>query len=88
MNTFAAMAMVGEANIMAIAPGIASALACTLTGLILAIPALFGYNYLTTKIKDIMADVYLFVDEFTINVEANYTEDAQRYDILEEKRIA
>ena len=88
MNTFAAMAQVGEANIMAIAPGIASALACTLTGLILAIPALFAYNYLTTKIKDIMADVYLFVDEFTINVEANYTEDAQRYDTLEERRIA
>jgi len=88
MNTFAAMAQVGEANIMAIAPGIASALACTLTGLILAIPALFGYNYLTTKIKDIMADVYLFTDEFAINVEANYTEDAHKYDFIEERRTA
>ena len=88
MNTFAAMAQVGEANIMAIAPGIASALACTLTGLILAIPALFGYNYLTTKIKDIMADIYLFADEFVINVEANYTEDAHKYDYIEEKRSA
>ena len=41
MNTFAAMAEAGEANIMAIAPGVASALSTTVFGLIVAIPALF-----------------------------------------------
>ena len=49
MNTFAAMAEAGEANIMAIAPGVASALSTTVFGLIVAIPALFGYNFLPEK---------------------------------------
>jgi biopolymer transport protein ExbB len=69
MNTFAAMAEAGEANIMAIAPGIASALATTVFGLIVAIPALFGYNYLATKIKQITSDLNIFLDEYAIKVE-------------------
>ncbi|MCB2182760.1 MAG: DUF2341 domain-containing protein [Desulfobulbaceae bacterium] len=69
MNTFAAMAEAGEANIMAIAPGIASALATTVFGLVVAIPALFGYNYLNTKIKLITSDLNIFLDEFAIKVE-------------------
>lgn len=74
MDTFAAMAMSGEANIMAIAPGIASALACTLAGLILAIPALFAYNYLAQRIKDLTAQIYIFVDELGATVEDVYGE--------------
>jgi biopolymer transport protein ExbB len=69
MNTFAAMAEAGEANLAAIAPGIASALACTISGLIIALPALFGYNFLTSKIKDITAEMGMFIDEFTNKVE-------------------
>lgn len=69
MNTFAAMAEAGEANIMAIAPGVASALSTTVVGLIVAIPALFGYNFLTSRIKDITADLTVFVDEFALKVE-------------------
>ncbi|MBU0481329.1 MAG: DUF2341 domain-containing protein [Proteobacteria bacterium] len=69
MNTFAAMAEAGEASIMAIAPGIASALATTVFGLIIAIPALFGYNYLTGKIKDLTSDVNIFLEEFILIVD-------------------
>ena len=69
MNTFAAMAEAGEANIMAIAPGVASALSTTVVGLIVAIPALFGYNFLTTRIKEITADITIFIDEFALKVE-------------------
>jgi len=72
MNTFAAMAAAGEANIMAIAPGIASALSTTVFGLIVAIPALFGYNYLTGRIKNITADMYVFVDEFDLKADETY----------------
>ncbi len=70
MNTFAAMAEAGEANIMAIAPGVASALATTVFGLIVAIPALFGYNYLVGQMKAITADMNIFLDEFSIKVES------------------
>ena len=69
MNTFAAMAEAGEANIMGIAPGIASALAATVMGLLVAIPALFCYNFLNIKIKLITSDLNIFLDEYAIRVE-------------------
>ncbi len=72
MNTFAAMAEAGEANITAIAPGIASALTTTVFGLVVAIPALFGYNYLAGKIKDQTADLGIFIDEFILLVESEH----------------
>lgn len=72
MNTFAAMAEAGEANIMAIAPGVASALSTTVIGLIVAIPALFGYNYLTGKIKSITAEMMIIVDQLSVNIEEIY----------------
>ncbi|MDY6822757.1 MAG: MotA/TolQ/ExbB proton channel family protein [Thermodesulfobacteriota bacterium] len=72
MNTFAAMAEAGEANIMAIAPGVASALSTTVFGLIVAIPALFGYNYLTSRIKAITVDLNVFVDDFAKDIDERY----------------
>jgi biopolymer transport protein ExbB len=75
MNTFAAMAEAGEANIMAIAPGVASALSTTVFGLIVAIPALFGYNFLTGKIKNMAADLAIFIDQYTLKVEENHGAD-------------
>ncbi|WP_446810965.1 DUF2341 domain-containing protein [Methylomonas sp. 2BW1-5-20] len=64
MITFAAIAASGEVNVNAIAPGIAAALAATVAGLGVAIPALFAYNYLGSQIKMITADMHVFVDEF------------------------
>ena len=72
MNTFAAMAEAGEANIMAIAPGVASALSTTVFGLIVAIPALFTYNYLTVKIRNLSADTNIFLDQFALRVDEVY----------------
>jgi biopolymer transport protein ExbB len=69
MNTFAGMAEAGEANLTAIAPGVASALACTLAGLLVAIPALFSYSFLTQRIKDLNADMYQFTDEFILKLQ-------------------
>jgi biopolymer transport protein ExbB len=72
INTFAGVAEAGEANLAAIAPGVASALACTLMGLTLAIPALFQYSYLSSEIKNITADMNVFMGEFTTRVEEEY----------------
>ncbi len=63
MITFAAIAATGDVNVAAIAPGIAAALVATVAGLVVAIPALFGYNYLGSRIKNITADMHVFVDE-------------------------
>jgi biopolymer transport protein ExbB len=64
MITFAVIAASGDVNINAIAPGIAAALLATVAGLAVAIPALFAYNYLNVQIKDVIADMRVFSDEF------------------------
>jgi biopolymer transport protein ExbB len=73
MITFAAIAASGEVNVNAIAPGTAAALVATVAGLGVAIPCLFGYNYLNTRIKEIVADMRVFVDEFTTRIAETYT---------------
>ncbi len=72
MITFAAIAAAGDVNVNAIAPGIAAALVATVAGLGVAIPALFGYNYLQTKIKSLSNDMTVFVDEFVTKMAETY----------------
>ncbi len=72
MITFAAIALSGDVNVNAIAPGTAAALAATVAGLSVAIPALFGYNWLNTRIKSITADNRVFVDEFVTLLAEQY----------------
>jgi biopolymer transport protein ExbB len=73
MITFAAIALSGDVNVNAIAPGVAAALAATVAGLAVAIPALFGYNWLNTRIKSITADNRVFVDEFVTLLAEQYS---------------
>jgi biopolymer transport protein ExbB len=68
MITFAAIAVSGDVNINAIAPGTAAALVATVAGLGVAIPCLFGYNYLNTRAKEIHSDMRVFVDEFVTRI--------------------
>lgn len=74
MTTFAAMAESGEASIMAIAPGVASALATTVVGLLVAIPSSFAYNYLAGKAKNMISDISVFIDEFSVKADEQYGE--------------
>jgi biopolymer transport protein ExbB len=77
MITFAAIAAAGDVNVNAIAPGIAAALLATVAGLGVAIPSLFGYNYLASRIKNISSDMQVFVDEFVTRVAEQFEERAQ-----------
>ncbi len=77
MITFAAIAAAGDVNVNAIAPGIAAALLATVAGLSVAIPALFGYNYLATRIKNISSDMQIFVEEFTTRVAEQFGSEAR-----------
>lgn len=74
MITFAAVAAAGDVNVNAIAPGIAAALAATVAGLGVAIPALFGYNYLLTRVKAMTSDMHVFIDEFVTRLAEFYSE--------------
>lgn len=75
MITFAAIAASGDVNVNAIAPGIAAALVATVAGLGVAIPALFGYNYLISRIKDLTNDMQVFIDEFVTKMAEFYSAD-------------
>ena len=73
MITFAAIAAAGDVNVNAIAPGIAAALVATVAGLGVAIPALFGYNWLLTRAKDVTANMQVFVDELVTRIAEVYS---------------
>ncbi|MGZ8407189.1 MAG: MotA/TolQ/ExbB proton channel family protein [Caulobacteraceae bacterium] len=74
MITFAAIAAAGDVNINAIAPGISAALLATVAGLAVAIPALFGYNYIVIRNRNITANMNVFVDEFLTRVSELFSE--------------
>jgi len=73
MITFAAIAASGDVNVNAIAPGISAALLATVAGLAVAIPALFGYNYLVIRNKNVSANMQVFVDEFITRLSELYS---------------
>jgi biopolymer transport protein ExbB/TolQ len=72
MITFAVIAKSGEVDVNSIAPGIASALLATVAGLIVAIPALFMYSYLNSRIKSIVSEMQVFIDEFVAKMAEFY----------------
>ncbi|WP_165271703.1 DUF2341 domain-containing protein [Pelagerythrobacter rhizovicinus] len=72
MITFAGVAAAGDVNINAIAPGIAAALLATVAGLAVAIPALFGYNWLLSRVEKIEIDNQVFVDELEKRIAETY----------------
>ncbi|MDR0634488.1 MAG: DUF2341 domain-containing protein [Azoarcus sp.] len=74
MLVFAVAAMAGAVDINSVAPGMAAALLCTAAGLGVAIPALFGYNWLSASAEAIAADMSVFVDEFSTRL-AEESED-------------
>ncbi|MBN8422594.1 MAG: DUF2341 domain-containing protein [Verrucomicrobia bacterium] len=74
MITFAVIAKSGEVEVNSIAPGIAGALLATVAGLAVAIPALFIYSYLSSRIKDVVSNMETFIDEFVTKMAEHYKE--------------
>jgi len=72
MITFAIIAKSGNVDVASIAPGIASALLATTVGLLVAIPALFMYSFLSTSIKEVIGTMQVFIDEFVAKVAEFY----------------
>ena len=57
VNAFTGMAASGSGGIAAISAGVAEALITTAFGLLVAIPAVWGYNYFQTKIDNLTAEM-------------------------------
>ena len=64
MMAFCGMAQKGRPDIGAIAPGVSGALLTTVVGLVVAIPAVVGYNLLAHAVQQTTVDMDNFVDDF------------------------
>lgn len=74
METFGDVAQAGKANLAAMAPGVSAALITTVTGLIVAIPAMFGHNYLISSLRGMVVELELFAAELASVFEHKYVD--------------
>jgi biopolymer transport protein ExbB/TolQ len=72
MSVFASMGQQGTVRLGAVAPGICAALLATVVGLFVAIPSLFAFNWLASRVRHQTMELENFADEFIAAVEHNY----------------
>jgi biopolymer transport protein ExbB/TolQ len=75
METFAGIASAGSASLTAMAPGVAGALICTVIGLLVAIPAMFSYNFMVTTIRAITQELDGFSSRYANQIEHLYVDN-------------
>jgi len=72
MITFASIAASGDVNVNTIAPGIAAALFATVAGLCVAIPSLFGYNFISSRVSARVSAMEVFADQLVARFSAAF----------------
>jgi biopolymer transport protein TolQ len=75
MSTFAGIAVAQQASLTAMAPGVAAALVATVTGLLVAIPAMFAYNFMVTTIRHITQELDGFAARYATQIEHTYVDN-------------
>ena len=75
MSTFAGIAEKNQASLTAMAPGVAAALVATVTGLLVAIPAMFGYNFMVTTIRHVTQELDGFATRYANQIEHTYVDN-------------
>lgn len=76
MSTFSYIAMAGKADLKTMAPGVSAALVTTVAGLLVAIPSMFGYNWLVHTLRVQTVELDNFAQELTSNMETEYMLDS------------
>ncbi len=74
MSTFAGIAASHAATLTAMAPGVAAALLTTVTGLLVAIPAMFAYNFMVTTIRHLTQELDSFASRYANQIEHVYVD--------------
>ena len=72
MSTFAGIAQTGSASMAAMAPGVSAALVTTVAGLLVAIPSMFGYNWLVHNLRVLTVELDNFAQEIVSKMETEY----------------
>jgi len=75
MDTFAGVAQAGRADLAAMAPGVAAALITTVAGLLVAIPSMFGYNWLVHNLRVQTVELDNFAQEMASKLETEFLKD-------------
>jgi len=77
MSAFGGIAQApqGAATLAAMAPGVAAALITTVAGLLVAIPSMFGYNWLVHNLRVFTVGLDNFAQELVSKMEAEYLEE-------------
>ena len=78
MDAFSGVAMAGTASLAAMAPGVSGALITTVTALCVAIPAMFGYNFLVTSIRAVIVEMDNFAAELSSDLDHKYVDHGSR----------
>ena len=74
MDAFSGIADAGNASLAAMAPGVSGALITTVVGLLVAIPAMFGYNFLVTSVRSMIVRSENFATELASDFEHKFVE--------------
>lgn len=72
MSAFSHVAMAGKADLATMAPGVAAALATTVAGLLVAIPSMFGYNWLVHTLRVLTVELDNFAQALMSQLETEY----------------
>lgn len=75
MSTFGHVAQQGKADLATMAPGVAAALITTVAGLLVAIPSMFGYNWLVHNLRVLTVELDNFAQDLVSKMETEYLED-------------
>ena len=75
MSAFSYVAIKGSADLKTMAPGVSAALITTVAGLLVAIPSMFGYNWLVHNLRVQTVELDNFAQELTSNMETEYLQD-------------
>lgn len=75
MITFADVGQKGQADLATMAPGVSTALVTTVAGLLVAIPSMFGYNYLVHNLRVRSVELDNFAQELVSKMESEYLKD-------------
>ncbi|MCI0537330.1 MAG: MotA/TolQ/ExbB proton channel family protein [Verrucomicrobiales bacterium] len=75
MSAFGNVALTGEANLTALAPGVSAALVTTVAGLLVAIPSMFGYNWLVHNLRVMTVELDNFAQELVSKMETEFLKD-------------
>ncbi len=79
MSTFSGIARTGSATMAAMAPGVAAALVTTVAGLLVAIPSMFGYNWLVHNLRVLTVELDNFAQELVSKMETEYLADEENH---------